>query len=82
MGGYTMAVSGQWLGKQVAAKQTTEQRPLLGSRFLILQQLDYTNGRTVFSMWSMSRCYKQGTKLVDSSVQQSVRTGPELEAEE
>jgi hypothetical protein len=32
--------------------------PLLGSRFLIMQQLYYNNGRAVFSTWSVSRCYK------------------------
>jgi hypothetical protein len=43
------AVSGQRLGKHVPAKQTTEQRLLLGSGFLIMEQLDYNNGRAVFS---------------------------------
>jgi hypothetical protein len=33
--------------------------PLLGSRFLIMQQLDYNNGRAVFSTWSVPRVYKQ-----------------------
>jgi hypothetical protein len=47
--------------------------PLLGSRFLIMQQLNATNSRTVFSMWSMPRCYKQGTKLVDRSVWEAVK---------
>jgi hypothetical protein len=54
MNGYTRAVSGQRLGKHVPEKQTTEQRPLLGSRFLRMQQLDYNIGRAVFST-----CYKQ-----------------------
>jgi hypothetical protein len=31
-----------------------------------MQQLDYSNGRPVFSMWSMPRCYKQETKSFDS----------------
>jgi hypothetical protein len=31
-----------------------------------MQQLDYNNGRTVFSMWIVPRCYKERTKLVDS----------------
>jgi hypothetical protein len=35
-GKYTMAVFGQRLGKHVPAKRTTEQHPLLGSRFLIM----------------------------------------------
>jgi hypothetical protein len=38
-----------------------------------MQQLDYNNGRDVFSTWSVPRCYKQGTKSVDSSVQESVK---------
>jgi hypothetical protein len=42
--------------------------PLLGSGFLILQQLHYNNGRAVFFLWSVPRCYMQGTRSVDSSV--------------
>jgi hypothetical protein len=57
--GYTRIVSAQRLGKHFPTKQTTEQRPLLGSRFLIMQQLDYTNGRAVFSTWSFPRGYKR-----------------------
>jgi hypothetical protein len=56
--------------------------PLLGSRFLIMQQLDYNNGKSVFSMWSVPRCYKRGTRSVVSSVQESVKRGLEPEAEE
>jgi hypothetical protein len=37
--------------------------PLLGSRLLIMQQLDYNNGRAVFSTLSVPRCYNQGTRL-------------------
>jgi hypothetical protein len=33
--------------------------PLLGSRFLIMQQLDYNNGRVVFSTWSVPRGFKR-----------------------
>jgi hypothetical protein len=33
--------------------------PLLGSRFLIMQQLDYNTRRTVFSTWSVSIGYKR-----------------------
>jgi hypothetical protein len=33
-----------------------------------MQELDYNNGKKVFSMWSVLRSYKQGTKLVESSV--------------
>jgi hypothetical protein len=31
-----------------------------------MQQLDYNNGRAVFSTWSVPRCYKQGMKSVES----------------
>jgi hypothetical protein len=57
MGGYTRAVSGQWLGKHVPAKQTMEQCWLLGSRFLIMQQLDYNNGKAVFYAVRAERLY-------------------------
>jgi hypothetical protein len=36
--------------------------PLLGSRFLTMQHLDFKNGE-MFSTWSVTRCYKQGTRL-------------------
>jgi hypothetical protein len=36
---------------------------LLGSRSLIMQQLDYDNRRAVFSTWSVQRCYKQKGKV-------------------
>jgi hypothetical protein len=49
MGGYRRAVSGKGLENTF---------PLLGSRFLIMQQIDYNNGRAVFSTWAMLRCYK------------------------
>jgi hypothetical protein len=39
--------------------------PLLGNRFLTILQFDFSNGRAVFSMWSVPRCYKQGTKSTD-----------------
>jgi hypothetical protein len=52
---------------------------LLVSRFLINQQLEYNNGRHVFPMWSVPRCYKQETS-VDSSVRESVKRGFEPEA--
>jgi hypothetical protein len=32
--------------------------PLLVSRYLIMQQLDYNTGRTVFSTWSVPGDYK------------------------
>jgi hypothetical protein len=56
--------------------------PLLGSSFLIMQQLDYKNGRAVFSTWSVPRCYKQGIRLELSSVRESVKRGLDPEAEE
>jgi hypothetical protein len=36
---------------------------LLSSRFLLMQQLAYNNGRALFSTWSVPRCYKQATGL-------------------
>jgi hypothetical protein len=52
-------VAKQWLCKQrpFLGSGSVNTFPLLGRRFLIMQQLDYNNGRTVFSMWSMPRCY-------------------------
>jgi hypothetical protein len=47
---YTRPVSGQRLGKRVL---------LLGSRFLIMQQIHCNNGRAVFSTWSVPRGYKR-----------------------
>jgi hypothetical protein len=42
--------------------------PMLGSRLLIMQQLDYNNGTAVFSTWSVSRSYKRDevSSLVES----------------
>jgi hypothetical protein len=37
--------------------------PMLDRRFLTMQQLDFNNGRDVFSTWSALRCYKQGIRL-------------------
>jgi hypothetical protein len=60
--------------------------PLLGSRFLIMQQLDYNNENGV-STSSVPRWYKQGTKSVESefctggcgesSVWKAAKKGPE-----
>jgi hypothetical protein len=62
MGKYTRALSGQQLSKHVPVKQT--QHLLLGSRFLVIQQLDYNNGSGAFSMWSMPKGYKgKGARL-------------------
>jgi hypothetical protein len=63
----TMFVSWQWPGNITEC-------PLLGSRFLISKnrrfgKRSHGNGftcniGTVFSIWSMRKCYKQGTRLV------------------
>jgi hypothetical protein len=81
MGGYTRAVSGQRLGRNVSAKQTLEQCLFLDSRFLIMQLLDYSNGRAVFSTWCVIRCYEEGTRSVDSSIWESVNRGLDPVAE-
>jgi hypothetical protein len=58
------SIAKQWLCKQwpFLGNSWVNTFPLLGSRFLIMQQLDYNNGNEVFSMWSVLRCYKHGTK--------------------
>jgi hypothetical protein len=61
--------------------------PLLGGRFLMMQLLDYNNGRAVFSTWSVPRGYKRDEvrRLVQvrvSSVRESVKGGLEPEVEE
>jgi hypothetical protein len=60
-------VAKQWLCKQrpFLGIGSVNTFPLLGSTFLIMQQLDYNNGNGVFSMWSIAKCYKQGTSLVE-----------------
>jgi hypothetical protein len=60
--------------------------PLLGSRFLIMQQLDHNSGRAVFPTWSVPRGYKRDevwslVHLRVSSVRESVKRGLEPEAE-
>jgi hypothetical protein len=50
MGGYTRPVSGQRLSKHVPAATDT----------------NANNRRAVFSMWSVPRCYKHGSRLVYS----------------
>jgi ribose 1,5-bisphosphokinase PhnN len=47
--------------------------PLLGRRFLIMQQLDYNNGRAVLSTWSVPRGYERD---------ESVKRGLERKAKE
>jgi hypothetical protein len=56
----TGAVSGPRLSKHF---------PVAGQQILIMQQLEYNNGNGVFSMRSVSRCYKQGTKIIESLVE-------------
>jgi hypothetical protein len=82
MGGYTRAVSGQRLGKHVTAKQTTGQRPLLGSRYLIKQNLEYNNERAVFSTWSAQDVISNDKWSVDNPVRESVKKKPQPESEE
>jgi hypothetical protein len=70
MVGYTRAVAGQRLHKHVPfARQQILNNVIVG----------LNNGRTVFSMWSVPRCYKQGTRSVDSSVWDYVELEPEAE---
>jgi hypothetical protein len=78
MGGYSRAVLGNG---------SINTFLFLGGRFLIMQQLDYNNRRAVFSMWSMLRCCKQGTRSVNSqlkasSARESAKRGLDPEAEE
>jgi hypothetical protein len=47
-----------------------------------MYQLDYNNGKAVFSTWSVPRCHKQGTRSVGSSVRESVRKGLDRVEEE
>jgi hypothetical protein len=68
MGGCTRAVSGQRLRKRI---------PVARQQILNNATVGNNNERTVFSMWSVPRCYKEGTKSVDSSVQESVKRGLE-----
>jgi hypothetical protein len=53
----------RWLYKQrpFLGNGSVNTFPLLGSIFLIMQQLDYNNRNGVFYMWSALRSYKQGT---------------------
>jgi hypothetical protein len=60
IGGYTSAVSGQRLDKQVPVAR---QQILTYAK---VRKLNYKSGRTVFSTWFVLRCYKEGTNSVDS----------------
>jgi hypothetical protein len=52
----------------------------LGKHFPVAT--DESNDRiAVFSIWSVLRCYKQGTRLELSSVRESVKRGLEPEAQ-
>jgi hypothetical protein len=74
MGGYTRAVSGQRLSKHV---------PLLGSRFLIMRQLDATVKELCFLCGPCRDVIsKEQSQLRDSSLRKSVKKGLELVAEE
>jgi hypothetical protein len=59
MGGYTKAISGQRLGKHV---------PVARQQILNIATVGRNNESAVFSMLSVPRCYRQGTRPVDSSV--------------
>jgi hypothetical protein len=52
--------------------------PLLGSTFLIMQQLDYSNGNGVFLHGPSRDVISKGqSQLLVTSVQESVKRGPE-----
>jgi hypothetical protein len=59
-------------------KDSVNTFPLLGSRFLIMKQLDYSDQRAAFSMWTVPKCCRQGTVLelsqfsVDSQLEGSL----------
>jgi hypothetical protein len=57
--------SGESVNRQFLGSSVVNTFMLLGSRFLIMQPLRYNSGRSVFSVWSVLRCYKQGTRSVD-----------------
>jgi hypothetical protein len=57
-------VGKQWLYKWwlfLGSSGSVNTFPLLGSRFLIMQQLYYNSGSGV-SVWYVPKCYKQGTE--------------------
>jgi hypothetical protein len=74
-------VAKQWLCKQrpFLSNGSVNTFPLLCSRSLVMQQLDYNIGNQKFSMWFMPRCYKQGIKLSLqlSSVREASKGEPE-----
>jgi hypothetical protein len=73
------AIAKEWLCKQrlFLGSGLINTFLLLGSRFLIMQQLDYNNGNGMFSVWSMLKYYTQGAKdsWELSSVQETVKRG-------
>jgi hypothetical protein len=70
---YTRAVSGQRLGKHVPVAR----QQILNNATVRLQQW------VLFSTWSVPRCYKQGTRSVESEFcSEYVKRGIKPEAEE
>jgi hypothetical protein len=55
-----VTISGQQLGEHV---------PVARQWILNNATVGYYNGNRVISLWSVLRCYKQGTKLAESSVE-------------
>jgi hypothetical protein len=81
VGRYNKAVSGKRLDKHVPVKQTTEQRQLLGSRISVIEELDYNNGKFVFTKWSVPRNYKRDkVRALFSGVQSGFRSGVDVVA--
>jgi hypothetical protein len=59
MSGYKQSVSGQRHSKHV---------PIAMQQILNKATVGRNNRRAVFSMWSVLRCYRQGTKSADSKI--------------
>jgi hypothetical protein len=73
MGGYTRSVSGQRLGKHVPVAM----QQILNNATIGLQQW-----KSLFSAWSVPRCYKQGTRLEIGQlwdIRRTVTTSQKLE---
>jgi hypothetical protein len=65
----------------VACKAVALQRPRDGQHVLAAVH-EYSNRRAMFSVWSLPKCYKQGTRLELSFVREDVKRELEPEAEE
>jgi hypothetical protein len=65
---YTKAVSGQQFSKHVSVAR----QQVLNNETVELQKW-----KTAISTWCTPRCYKQGTRSVDSSLWESVKRGLE-----